>query len=301
MNNIGDSKRISGIILKGIGGFYYVETAEGVFECKAKGKFRKERITPLAGDKVVIEVNPNSENTISSIEERKNCLRRPPVANIDKLLIVVSMRDPEPNTLVIDKLTALAQKNKIEPILVFSKTDLASAESMQKIYKTTGYSVYTVSPEDFSQLDAIKKELSGNLTAFTGNSGVGKSTLINALCPSLSLDTGEISVKLGRGRHTTRQAEIFHVCGGMIIDTAGFSSVDIVSDTPILKNELADCFPEFSEYVGQCRFTSCAHIGEKGCKICEMVEIGVISKSRHDNYILLYNEAKNIKEWELSQ
>lgn len=301
MSNKNESVKKSGIILKGIGGFYYVETADGVFECKAKGKFRKERITPLAGDKVIIEINYNAENTICSVEERKNFLRRPPVANIDKLLIVVSMRDPEPNTLVIDKMTALAQKNNIEPLIVFSKTDLAPAEKMIDIYKTTGYHIYTISPEDQSDIEKIRAELSGNLTAFTGNSGAGKSTLINALCPSLSLDTGEISAKLGRGRHTTRQAEIFHIGDGLIIDTAGFSSLDLVSNDPILKTELAYCFPEFEEYLGRCKFTSCAHIGEKGCKVCEMVEKGVISKSRHDNYILLYNEAKNIKEWTLSQ
>lgn len=301
MSNKNESVKKSGIILKGIGGFYYVETADGVFECKAKGKFRKERITPLAGDKVIIEITYNAENTICSVEERKNFLRRPPVANIDKLLIVVSMRDPEPNTLVIDKMTALAQKNNIEPLIVFSKTDLAPAEKMIDIYKTTGYHIYTISPEDQSDIEKIRAELSGNLTAFTGNSGAGKSTLINALCPSLSLDTGEISAKLGRGRHTTRQAEIFHISDGLIIDTAGFSSLDLVSNDPILKTELAYCFPEFEEYLGRCKFTSCAHIGEKGCKVCEMVEKGVISKSRHDNYILLYNEAKNIKEWTLSQ
>ncbi len=295
------SNKKNGIILKGIGGFYYVETADGVFECKAKGKFRKDGIAPLAGDRVIIEVNQNAENTISVIETRKNFLRRPPVANIDKLLIVISMRDPEPNTLVIDKMTALAERNNIEPILVFSKTDLASAEKYIEIYKTTGYKLYTISPDNHSELEAIKAELSGKLTAFTGNSGAGKSTLINALCPSLSLDTGEISSKLKRGRHTTRQAEIFHVGGGLIIDTAGFSSIDLVSNDPILKDELVNYFPEFSKYLGECRFTSCSHTCEKGCKICEMTEKGVISKSRHDNYVFLYNEAKNIKEWALSQ
>ena len=300
MNSQNASFEKNGIILKGIGGFYYVETADGVFECKAKGKFRKAGITPLAGDHVIIEVNQNAESTISVIEKRKNFLRRPPVANIDKLLIVISMRDPEPNTLVIDKMTALAERNKIEPILVFSKTDLASAEKMIEIYKTTGYKLYTVSPENHDDLEAIKAELDGNLTAFTGNSGAGKSTLINALCPELSLSTGEISSKLKRGRHTTRQAEIFHIGDGLIIDTAGFSSIDLVSNDPILKDDLVDCFPEFSKYIGQCKFTSCAHICEKGCKICEMTEKGIISKSRHDNYVFLYNEAKNIKEWALS-
>lgn len=301
MSNQVETNKKDGIILKGIGGFYYVETADGVFECKAKGKFRKEKIIPLAGDRVTIEVNFNAENTISEIKKRKNFLRRPPVANIDQLLIVVSMRDPEPNTLVIDKMTALAEKNGIEPILVFSKTDLASAEKYIEIYKTTGYKLYTISPDDHSELDSIKAELSGKLTAFTGNSGAGKSTLINALSPDLSLDTGEISNKLKRGRHTTRQAEIFHVGDGLIIDTAGFSSIDLVSNNPILKDELVNYFPEFSEYLGQCKFTSCSHTCEKGCMICEKTDEGKISKSRHDNYVFLYNEAKSIKEWELSQ
>lgn len=293
--------QLNGIILKGIGGFYYVETAEGVFECKAKGRFRRERISPLAGDKVVIAVNDNAENTIDEIEHRKNYLLRPPVANIDNLLLVVSMREPAPNTLVIDKMTALAERNGITPIIVFSKTDLASADELVDIYKTTGYSIFTVSPENKNDLEKIMRLLSGKLTAFTGNSGAGKSTLINALCPTLSLSTAEISSKLGRGRHTTRQAEIFHVGDGLIIDTAGFSSLDLISNDPILKDELASYFPEFQEYLGQCKFTSCAHIGEKGCKICEMVQKGIISKSRHDNYIELYNQAKSIKKWELSQ
>ena len=293
--------QLNGIILKGIGGFYYVETAEGVFECKVKGRFRREKISPIAGDKVSITVNSNAENTIDEIDERKNFLLRPPVANIDNLLLVVSMCEPAPNTLVIDKMTALAERNGITPIIVFSKTDLASADEFVDIYKTTGYSIFTVSLEDKSDLEKIMSLLSGKLTAFTGNSGAGKSTLINALCPSLALSTAEISSKLGRGRHTTRQAEIFHVGDGLIIDTAGFSSLDLISNDPILKEELALYFPEFQEYIGQCKFTSCAHIGEKGCKICEMVQKGIINKSRHDNYIELYNQAKNIKKWELSQ
>ena len=292
--------QLNGIILKGIGGFYYVETAEGVFECKAKGRFRREKLTPLAGDKVLVSVNENAENTIDEVKARKNFLLRPPVANIDNLLIVVSTCEPAPNTLVIDKMTALAERNGITPIIAFSKTDLASAEAYIDIYKTTGYSLFSVSLDDKSDLEKIRDLLSGKLTAFTGNSGAGKSTLINALCPSLELSTAQISSKLGRGRHTTRQAEIFHIGDGLIVDTAGFSSIDLISNDPILKDDLALYFPEFQDYIGQCKFTSCAHIGEKGCKVCEMVDSGVISKNRHNNYIQLYNEAKNIKEWELS-
>lgn len=289
-----------GLILKGIGGFYYVETSDGVFECKAKGKFRKEKISPLAGDKVVISIGETGYNTIDEILPRKNKLLRPPVANVDKLLIAVSVAKPAPNTMIIDKMTLLAEKNNIEPVIVLTKTDLAPFDDIYNIYKSTGYSVYTFSSVDMKGVEEIRKELKGCVTAFTGNSGVGKSTLINALNPGGSkIETGEISEKLGRGRHTTRQAEIFHVAEGLVIDTAGFSSIDFVDDNVLLSEDVQHYFREFEEYIGQCRFTGCAHIGDKGCKICEMVEKGVISKSRHDSYAAMYNELKNVKKWNL--
>lgn len=292
-------KSLNGLITKGIGGFYYVETAEGIYECKAKGKFRKERISPLAGDKVIITVNEGMENTIDKIENRKNVLKRPPVANIDCLLIVVSSCEPAPNTFVIDKLTVLAEKNGIEPAIVITKTDLKNADEIKSIYSKTPYRIFEVSNGEENSLDEIKAFLSGKLTAFTGNSGVGKSTLLNRLCPTLLLETGKISDKLGRGRHTTRQAEIFHIGDGLVIDTAGFSSIDFIGTDAILKDDLQFYFPEFQQYLTDCRFTGCAHLSEKGCKICELVYEGKISRSRHENYVALYNEAKNIKEWEL--
>ena len=288
-----------GLIIKGIGGFYYVETADGVFECKAKGKFRKEKTIPLAGDRVKITVRDGEENTIDEIFERKNCLKRPPVANIDTLMIVVSVADPAPNTLVIDKMTVLAEKNHIEPVIVITKTDLGSFEWLEDIYKKSGYRVVAVSGKTGEGVDEVKALLKDRLTAFTGNSGVGKSTLINAVCPGLALETNEISMKLGRGRHTTRQAEIFHVADGLVIDTAGFSSLDFLGEDVILKDDLQYYFPEFDKFLGQCRFTSCSHISDKGCKICEAVNNGEISRSRHDSYIALYNEVKDIKEWQL--
>ena len=290
---------IDGVILKGIGGFYYVKTDEGVFECKAKGKFRKEKISPLAGDKVSITVRDDEENTIDEIYKRKNFLIRPPVANIDKLFIVVSATKPKPNTVIIDKMTILAEKNDITPVIIITKTDLACAEALKEIYKSTGYNVYSFSIEDFSELDAIKAELKGSLCAFTGNSGVGKSTLINALSGDLELETGEISDKLGRGRHTTRQAEIFPVGEGLVIDTAGFSSIDFTTDNRIYSDELQYYFKEFAEHINDCRFNGCRHMGDKGCKVCELVENGVISRSRHDSYKTIYEEIKVNKKWDI--
>lgn len=286
-----------GIILKGIGGFYYVETDEGVFECKAKGKFRTKKISPLAGDRVSVTIVNDKDNTIDDIKQRKNCLVRPPVANIDKLIIVVSTVKPKANTLVIDKMTVLAEKNNIEPVIVITKTDLYDDEELFKTYKSAGYRVYRFSPDYKDDLPKIKGELDGCLCAFTGNSGVGKSTLINALNDSLSLETGEISDKLGRGRHTTRQAEIFHVSQGLVIDTAGFSSIDFTADNVIFSEDLQYYFKEFSDKIGECRFTGCNHLGDKGCKICQLVSEGVISKSRHESYVSMFNETKNNKKW----
>ena len=290
---------IDGVILKGIGGFYYVKTAEGVFECKAKGKFRKEKISPLAGDKVSVTIRNDEENTIDEIYERKNFLIRPPVANIDKLFVVVSAAKPRPNTVIIDKMTILAEKNDITPVIIITKTDLTDYKELKEIYESTGYKVYSFSIEDMRELDAIKEELKGCLCAFTGNSGVGKSTLINALSGELELETGEISDKLGRGRHTTRQAEVFPVGEGLVIDTAGFSSIDFTTDNRIYSDELQYYFKEFSEHIGDCRFNGCRHLGDKGCRICELIDEGKISKSRHESYKTILDEIKVNKKWDV--
>ncbi len=289
--------KYKGIITKGIGGFYYVEVANATFECKARGKFRKSRITPLVGDTVEITVNENAENTIDVICDRKNFLNRPPVSNIDNLIIVVSTVEPRPNFFVIDKLIATAEYKNIEPYIVISKTDLSSFEEIYNVYEKSGITV--ISLDDENALEKIKSIMNGKITAFTGNSGVGKTTLLNRLDNSLNLSTGAISDKLGRGRHTTRQAQLFNVCGGYVIDTPGFSSFEFEKTEIIKKDDLPYCFREFREYLGTCKFTSCAHVNDKGCSICEAVKNGEINEIRHNNYIQMYNQAKEIKEWEL--
>lgn len=289
--------KFKGIITKGIGGFYYVEVADATYECKARGIFRKNRITPLVGDTVEISVNENAENTIDTICERKNFLNRPPVSNIDNLIIVVSTVEPRPNFFVIDKLIATAEYKNIEPYIVISKTDLSSYKEIYEVYEKSGITVIAL--DDDNSLDRIKDLMNSKISAFTGNSGVGKTTLLNRLDSSLNLSTGAISDKLGRGRHTTRQAQLFTVCGGYVIDTPGFSSFDFEKTEIIRKDDLPYCFREFKEYIGTCKFTSCAHVNDKGCSICEAVKNGEISEVRHNNYIQMYNQAKEIKEWEL--
>ena len=293
-------KTLNGTIIKGIGGFYYVEAADEIYECKARGVFRKEKLSPLVGDKVTISINENAENTIDEIMPRKNALTRPPVVNIDNLIIVVSTVEPKPSTLVIDKLIAVAEHKNIEPIIVITKSDLASAQEIFDIYTLAGFKTIIVSNETKDGVDEVKAVLKDKISALTGNSGVGKTSLLNNIDETLALKTAQISKKLGRGRHTTRQAELYRVCDGFVVDTPGFSSFEIDKSDIILKDELAYCFRDFSDYIEKCKFyPSCTHTADKGCAVVEAVNEGKISKSRHNSYVQLYNEVKDIKEWNL--
>lgn len=288
-----------GIIIKGIGGFYYVEAADEIYECKARGIFRKSGVKPLAGDRVLISINDNAENTIEKIYDRKNSLERPPVANVDKLFIVSSICEPKPVLLIIDRLAALATVKNIEPIVVFTKNDLEDAFEYISIYKKAGIKSFSVSCVNGNGVELVKNELKGCISAFCGNTGVGKSSLLNAIDPSLALKTGEISDKLGRGRHTTRHSEMIKVDGGYVADTPGFSSFDTEENEIILKDDLPYAFKEFEEFIGECKFTSCLHVKDKGCRILQAVEEGVIPASRHESYCTMMEEAKSIKEWEI--
>ncbi len=292
--------KIDGIIIKGIGGFYYVEPAGEVYECKARGVFRKSGIKPLAGDRVSISINDNAENTIDEIYERKSVLMRPPVANVDRLFIVSSVCEPKPVLLIIDRLTALAVNKGIEPIVVFTKSDLESADEYVSVYEKAGIKAFSVSCTTGEGVDKVKSELENHISAFCGNSGVGKSSLLNAIDKNLSLATGEISEKLGRGRHTTRHSELFKVEGGYVADTPGFSSFDPDEAEIILKDDLPGAFREFEKYIGECKFTSCLHVKDKGCRIIQAVEDGDIPVSRHESYCAMMEQAKNIKDWEIN-
>ena len=290
----------TGIIMKITGGFYYVEAAESVYECKARGVFRKRGMSPLVGDVVDITVPDDGYCSIDRIHERRNSLVRPALANLDNLMIISSVKEPDVNLYLIDKMTAAAVNKEITPIVVFSKSDLAQTDDLVEIYRKVNIPAFSFSSIDNQGLDEIKAVLKDKVTAFCGNSGVGKSTLLNALFPELSLQTGEISDKLGRGRHTTRTVELFKKHGGYIADTPGFSTVDIERFELIRKDELKFAFPEFDEYFGTCQFNSCNHVCEKGCRVLKAVEEGVIPRSRHDSYVRMYNEVKDIKEWQIN-
>ncbi|MBE6819720.1 MAG: ribosome small subunit-dependent GTPase A [Ruminococcaceae bacterium] len=292
---------VEGIITKGIGGFYYVEADGEIYECKARGVFRKSGIKPLAGDRVRISINDNAENTIDEIFERSSVLVRPPVANVDRLFIVSSVCEPKPVLLIIDRMTALAVNQGIEPVVVFTKNDLESADEYIDIYRKAGIKAFSVSCVNGEGVEDVKEALKGHISAFCGNSGVGKSSLLNAIDPELGLKTGEISDKLGRGRHTTRHSELFKVEGGYVADTPGFSSFETDETEPILKDDLPFAFKEFEKYIGQCKFTSCLHTKDKGCRIIQAVEEGDIPVSRHESYCFMMEQAKNIKEWELKK
>ena len=293
---------IKGKIIKGIGGFYYVDADDVIYECKARGNFRKQGITPLVGDNVEITVNEGEhENTIDTILERKNYLVRPPLANLDTLFIVASVVDPKLNTLIIDKLIAIAEHKHIKPVIVITKIDLDGGyEEYRDIYEKAGFKVVLCDNSNGSGADEIRSMISGKISAFTGNTGVGKSSLLNNIFPDLMLSVGETSKKLGRGKHTTRHSELFKTDGGYIADTPGFSSLDFERCEKVLKEDLPYCFREFEPYLDKCKFlTSCSHINDKGCAVAEAVKNGEISESRHNSYISMYNDVKDIKEWNL--
>lgn len=285
----------TGIILKGIGGFYYVETAERIVECRARGIFRKNSVKPLPGDYVEIDELADGSGSVTKILTRKNSFIRPPIANIDCMVIVASVDNPKPDLKFIDKMLIIAEANCVEPIICLNKCDLISEHlEIVDVYRKVGYTVIETSTVTKTGIDDIKSAITGKTTAFTGFSGVGKSSLLNEILVDVNLLTGDISKKLNRGRHTTRHVELFkYDTNSYIADTPGFSMLEV---SGIDENELQKYFVEFSEYTDYCKFSGCAHLAGKQCAVIKAVQDGKISTSRYENYLDFYNTLKNNKE-----
>ena len=288
-----------GRIEKALSGFYYVRTPEGLLQCRARGKFRREGISPLVGDWVQVRDLGGGEGFVEAIEPRQNRFARPAAANIDQLVIIGSQAIPTTDPYLIDRIASIAVLKGCRVLLCLNKCDLDPAQELYDSYAASTIPVLRVSAATGEGLPELRRAMKGKLNALTGNSGVGKSSILNALDPAFSLATGEISEKLGRGRHTTRHVELFPVAGGLIADTPGFSAFDQEKGGEALdKDTLAETFREFRPYLGQCQFVGCAHVKEKGCAVLAAVEEGKISPSRHRSYVRLYTLAKEKKPWE---
>ncbi len=287
---------VEGVIRKALSGFYYVQCGDSEITCRARGKFRHQKVTPLVGDRVTVAVQPDGSGSLDGILPRRNYFRRPAVANVDQLVIIASGAIPVTDPFLIDRIAALAERKGCEPVLCINKWDLAEAEDLYSVYEKAGFHVLKVSAVTGLGIEELRALLAGKTSAFTGNSGVGKSSILNALEPGFGLATGEISEELGRGRHTTRHVELFPVSGGLIADTPGFSSFE--DDELLEKEQLPWAFREFRPYLDDCRFVGCAHCKEKGCAVLAALDRGEIAPSRHRSYVRLYEMAKEIKPWE---
>ena len=293
----------NGKIIKGIGGKYTVKCGDEFISARARGVFRHEQISPEIGDNVVVRIENEGDAYIEDISRRKNLLIRPPMANLDYMFITAAAAKPAPILSTLDKLSAICVNSDIVPVFVITKCDLdrENGERVAEIYRKSGFDVFTLSAEDGEGIEELRSFLIENLTgktaAFAGASGIGKSTLLNALFPELSLATGGISEKIARGKHTTRHVELFEAYGGMLADTPGFSMLDFMRFDFMTVNELQFAFPEFEEYIGECRYTKCTHLCEDGCAIVGALNNGMIEKSRHESYVELYNILKDKKEW----
>ncbi len=282
----------NGIITKGIGGFYYVLSEGSVYECKARGVFRKQKITPTVGDSVTIEVK-NGKGSIVEILPRHNVLVRPAVANVDMLIIVVAAASPDPNLMLIDKMLVHAEKSGIEPVICINKTDIQSPDSIVNIYEKAGYSVICTCAEKHENIQQVKDLIRGKITAFAGLSGVGKSTLLSIITDK-GLETGELSQKIERGKHTTRHVELIPIENGFVFDTPGFSSLEIPQ---MEESELFEYFPEIARHASGCKFRGCSHTKDAGCSVKAAVLVGEIPESRYESYLKMYETLKQIKNY----
>ena len=293
------NKRETGRILRSLSGFYDVQTERGIITCRGRGHLRRGGDSPLTGDMVEISVE-QGKGMVEKILPRRNHFVRPAVANVDILVIFAANVNPVTEPFLIDRVAAIAGDQDVEVCLCINKCDLDPAEDLETVYTKAGFTVIRTSAETGEGVETLRALLKGKLAALTGNSGVGKSSILNRLCPELKLATGEVSEKLGRGRHTTRHVELYRLEEDTYVaDTPGFSSFDTDQMDVILKENLQYAFPDFGPYIGQCQFHDCAHRKEPGCAVRAAVEADQIGASRYDSYLRLYEKSSQIKEWEL--
>ena len=291
---------MTGTIIKALSGFYYVDVGaeQEPITCRGRGKLRHQKITPLVGDHVAITVTEDGTGMVDEVLPRSNQFQRPMVANMDQLVILASGAIPVTDPFLIDRMVSLAEDKGCQPIICFNKCGLEPATQLVELYQRAGFQSFAISAQTGEGLEQLLGVLDGKISAFTGNSGVGKSSVLNALCPQFGLKVGQVSEKLGRGRHTTRHVELFRVGGGLVADTPGFSAFDVEQMELIPKEELANTFREFRPYLEQCRFVGCAHVKERGCAVREAVDNGAIAPSRYQSYVRLYDQVKSRPQWE---
>ena len=293
------TEKMTGRILRSLSGFYDVQTSAGVITCRGRGSLRKMRQTPLTGDTVEITVE-GGKGMVEKILPRKNRFVRPAVANIDALVIFASNVNPITEPFLIDRVAAIAGEQEVSVYICVNKCDLDPAVDLVKIYEHAGFSVIRTSAVTGEGVEELRSLLVGKTTAFTGNTGVGKSSILNSLCPELALATGQVSEKLGRGRHTTRHVELYRLGEDTYVaDTPGFSSFDTEQMDVILKENLQYAFPDFAPYIGTCQFHDCTHRAEPGCAVVRAVEAGDVEKTRYDSYLRLYEQYSQVKPWEM--
>ena len=291
----------TGRIIRSLSGFYDVALPEGVVTCRGRGVLRKEGNSPLTGDMVAVTVE-NGKGMVEKILPRKNRFIRPAVANIDALVVFAANANPVTEPFLIDRVSAIAGDQDVPVYICINKCDLDPATDLVRIYSNAGFPVIRASAETGEGVEELRALLQGKLTAFTGNTGVGKSSMLNALCPALDLATGEVSQKLGRGRHTTRHVELYRLDNDTYVaDTPGFSSFDTEQMDVLLKENLQFAFPDFAPYIGSCRFQDCSHRAEPACAIRQGVDAGRIERTRYESYLRLYEKAEGIKLWEVNK
>ena len=294
-----ENERKTGRILRSLSGFYDVQTPDGLISCRGRGHLRRGGETPLTGDLVEISVE-RGKGMVERILPRKNCFIRPAVANVDVLVVFAANVNPVTEPYLIDRVAAIAGDQEVQVVICVNKCDLDPGLDLAKIYRNAGFTVVQTSAETGEGVEDLRTMLQGKLVAFTGNSGVGKSSILNRLCPHLALPTGEVSEKLGRGRHTTRHVELYQLDETTYVaDTPGFSSFDTDQMEVILKENLQYAFPDFAVHIGCCQFRDCTHRKEPGCAVRAALDAGELEPTRYDSYLRLYEKASQIKEWEL--